>query len=218
MEDARIAEWSSLPGLVHGFGRRTEDGAGTPPSAGRLFLMRQVHGTLLATPPWESPPEADAAATAQAGQLLGIKTADCLPILFVDASRRLAAAAHAGWRGTAAGIAGRVLAWFVARGSRPADVTVALGPCIGPCCYEVGDELRAHFAPSAQGFFLDGPGAKPRLDLRGLCQAQLVAEGVRAESIVRVAECTRCHPDRYHSYRRDGAAAGRMISYVGWAD
>lgn len=212
MPDAQIPGWRDVPGLVHGFGRRDSP----PPTRGRLFLLKQVHGTGLATPPWKSSPEADASATSAPGLLLGIKTADCLPLLFVDRDRRLAAAAHAGWRGTAAGIVGRVLDWFAAQGGRLDDVQVALGPCIGPCCYEVGEELRSQFADAEQRFFTGAAPGKPHLDLRGLNEQQLLTRGVAPHQIAHVAECTRCQPSLYYSYRREGAGTGRLVSYVGW--
>jgi polyphenol oxidase len=216
MEDARVRDWQSIPGLVHGFGRRGEE---TPASVrDHLFLLKQVHGTTLVTPPWEAAPEADASATIAAGPILGIKTADCLPILFCEPARRVVAAAHAGWRGTAAGVARTVLDWLAGQKIDAGAVRVALGPHIGPCCYEVGDELRRQFAESEQRFFVAGPHGRPHLDMAGINEAQLLAAGVPAAHIARVDECTRCHPDLYHSYRRDGPAAGRMISYVGFPE
>jgi YfiH family protein len=216
MDDARIARWESITGLVHGFGLRDVDTARRLASCGRLYLLKQVHGATFATPPWETMPEADASVTAAPGQILGIKTADCLPVLFVDPARRIAAAAHAGWRGTAAGVVYRVLDWLAAQGSERHDLEVALGPCIGACCYEVGDDLRGHFAPDEQRFFVPGRGDRPHLDVRGINEAQLVAAGVARTNIAHVDECTYCLPERYYSYRREGAAAGRMINYVGW--
>jgi YfiH family protein len=227
MEDARISSWSAMPGLVHGFGRgtgergecreRTRDRVREvlEPQA-RLMLMRQVHGTELALAPWAEPPAADAAGAEARGVALGIETADCLPVLFVDARTRRLAAAHAGWRGTAAGIVTRVVSWLVERGSSAADLRVALGPCIGACCYEVGDELRPQFEPEDRVLFRAGARGRPHLDLRAINERQLVAAGIRPEHIEHVAECTRCRPDLYFSFRRDGAGAGRMISYIGW--
>jgi YfiH family protein len=227
MDVARIAAWGDVPGLVHGFGRRPERTetrdetrarvAASVAASGRLQLLTQVHGTALAIAPCDGRPTADAAAASQPGQILGIETADCQPLLFMDPARRLAAAAHAGWRGTAAGIAGRTLDWLLERGSRLEDVQVGLGPAIGACCYEVGDELRAEFAEEDRRFFLPGPGEKSHLDVRGINERQLVAAGLPTANIVHVRECTRCRPDLYCSYRGEGAGTGRMISYVGWA-
>jgi YfiH family protein len=225
MEDARIAAWSTVPRLVHGFGRRAEHietrdetrsrVAQARHEDGRLQLLSQVHGTTLVVAPCADTPTADAVATVERGAILGIETADCLPVLFIDVRTGRAAAAHAGWRGTAAAIAGRVVEWFVARGSSPGDLQVALGPCIGPCCYEVGDELRPQFAEADRRFFVAGPAGRPHLDVRGINVLQLEAAGVPRANIAHVDECTHCRPDLYCSYRRDGRT-GRMISYVGW--
>jgi YfiH family protein len=212
MEDAQIAAWREIDGLVHGFGRR----GSALPAHGLLWLLKQVHGAALVTPPWDAPPTADAAGAEAPGDRIGIQTADCLPILFADPMRRLVAAAHAGWRGTALQIGVTAIDWLVARGSRVEDLRVALGPCIGACCYEVGDELRAQFAAEDQPFFVVAGGPQPHLDVRGINERQLLARGVRQANIAHVAECTRCHPELYHSYRRDGATGGRMISWVGW--
>src|ERR1044071_8149389 len=93
-----------LPGLVHGFGQRASaPGRSEPPPPG-ILLMKQVHGAIVVEAPWTGEPEAAAAVAPRKGPLLGIKTADCLPVLVADPERRAVAAAHAGWRGTAAGV------------------------------------------------------------------------------------------------------------------
>jgi len=148
--------------------------------------------------------------------LLGVETADCLPILIVDPRRRAVAAAHAGWRGTASGVAARAVEALVAAGSHPEDLLAALGPSIGPCCYEVGEELRAAFGPTGAALFRPGPRGRPHLDLRAANLGQLVAAGLRPHHIHEVGDCTACRADLYYSYRRDGAGAGRMINFVGW--
>jgi hypothetical protein len=208
-----------VPGLVHGFEQRAPGGAAVARAldgAGRLLLLRQVHGARVVAAPWEGTPEADAAIAAAPGFILGIQTADCLPVLLVDPERRLVAAAHAGWRGTAQGIAARAVEALAARGSRPEDLVAALGPGIGPCCYEVGDEVREAFGASGSAFFRPGPNGRPHLDVRAANVRQLVEAGLRAEAIHHLADCTRCRGELYPSYRRDGAAAGRMISFVGF--
>jgi YfiH family protein len=220
---------AALPGVVHGYERRS-----TPPGAesreatrarvsasldgtGRLLLMRQVHGAAVARAPWGGRPEADVGLATEAGLLVGVETADCLPILFVDPTRRAVAAAHAGWRGTAAGVAARAVAALAEAGSRPADLVVGIGPGSGPCCYEVGDELRAAFDPRDSDLFRPGPRGRPRLDVRTANVRRLVAAGVPCDRIHHVDECTACRSDLYHSYRRDGGGGGRMISFVGYA-
>ena len=217
-----------LPGLVHGFeqrlgharGESRDEGrarvAGALVSSGRLRLLRQVHGTHVCHAPWEGTPEGDAAVATQPGELLGIETADCLPVLIIDPVRRAVAAAHAGWRGTAAGVAARAVEAIVAKGSKPADLVAALGPSIGVCCYEVGPEVEAAFGPAGAHFFQAGPRARAHLDVRAANRAQLVAAGLGDAAIHDVPDCTYHQPDRYFSYRRDGRGAGRMINFVGF--
>jgi hypothetical protein len=225
---ARVASFEEVPGLVHGFeqrlgpaGREERDHsrrrvASALEPSGRLLLLKQVHGAHVRRAPWTGTPEADAAVAETAGLLLGIETADCLPVLVVDPVRRAVAAAHAGWRGTAAGVAREAVAALVAGGSRTEDLLAATGPGIGPCCYEVGDEVRSTFGERGADFFRPGPGGRPHLDVRAANERQLREAGIPEARIHRVADCTRCRADLYHSYRRDGTQAGRMINYIGF--
>jgi purine-nucleoside/S-methyl-5'-thioadenosine phosphorylase / adenosine deaminase len=219
---------AAVPGLVHGFeqrrgpahgedrdeGRRRVEAALAP--FGRLLLLRQVHGTTVQRAPWEGRPEGDAALAEQPGWLLGIETADCLPVLLADPRRRVVAAAHAGWRGTAAGVTRRAVEALLALGSSPADLLAALGPGIGACCYEVGEDVRSAFGPGGEAWFRPGPRDRPHLDVRAANRAQLLAAGLRPEAVHDLDHCTFCRADLYHSYRREGKGAGRMISFVGW--
>lgn len=217
-----------LPGLVHGFEQRLgPDGAESREAgrrrvgkalerSGHLLVLAQVHGAVVREAPWEGRPEGDAAIARAPGFILGIETADCLPALLVDPRRRAVAAAHAGWRGTAAGVTRRAAEALLSAGSRVADLVAALGPAIGPCCYEVGGELRDAFGPGAEAFFRAGARGRPHFDLRSANERQLREAGLAADRIHHVADCTRCRPDLYHSYRRDGPGTGRMLSFVGW--
>jgi YfiH family protein len=225
---ATVPALEAVPGLVHGFEQRlgppgweTRDGsrrrvAQALAGRGRLHLLHQVHGTAVARAPWEGRPTADAAVAGESGLVLGIETADCLPVLLVDPRRRAVAAAHAGWRGTTKGVARAALDALVAGGSRPGDVLAALGPNIGPCCYEVGPELVPEFGPGGEPFFRPGRGDRLMLDVRAANVAQLRAAGIPEANIHHVADCTRCEADKYHSYRREGRDGGRMISFVGF--
>jgi YfiH family protein len=225
---ATVAELSALPGLVHGFERRRDAEALETRDetlarvqealvrAGRLLLMRQVHGTLVRRAPWKGTPEGDASVADEPGLVLGVATADCLPILLFDPARGAVAAAHAGWRGTAAGVVAGAVEALVAEGSRPDDIVVAIGPGIGPCCYEVGEELREAFV-GGEDFFRPGPRGRPHLDVRAANVRQLCEAGVPPDRIHHVDECTSCRPDLYYSYRRDGPGTGRMISFIGWS-
>lgn len=224
----RIPALEAVAGLVHGFERRPvsapesrDEGrrrvAGALAGRGRLFVLRQVHGTEVREAPWEGTPEGDVGLAADAGLLVGVETADCLPILLVSPSRRLAAAIHAGWRGTAAGVARRGIEALVAAGSDPGEVVAALGPAIGACCYEVGDEVREAFGSQGAAFFRPGPNGRPHLDIRAANVRHLLEAGVSPGRIHHVADCTFCRADVYHSFRREGKGAGRMISFVGFA-
>jgi YfiH family protein len=231
MEDllrvVRVPLLDAVPALVHGFERRGPREHETREEArarvqraldgrGRLLLLKQVHGRAVRTAPWDGRPEADAAVAAGSGLMLGIETADCLPVLLVDPLRRVAAAAHAGWRGTVQGVAREAVRALVASGSRPQDVLAALGPGIGACCYEVGEDVRQAFGPGGAPFFRPGPRGKDHLDVRAANRDQLLAEGLRGEHVASVDECTFCRPADYHSYRRAARTAGRMINFVGF--
>jgi len=228
LRTATVPALARVEGLLHGFEQRSgppgwesrEDSRSRVANAllpwGRLLLLAQVHGATVYTAPWEGRPQGDAATAAAPGLLLGIETADCLPVLLVDPRRRSVAAAHAGWRGTAAGVVHRAALALVESGSHPVDLEAALGPGIGPCCYEVGDELRAAFGPGGEAFFRTGPRGRAHLDLRAANQVQLEQAGLDPARIHHVAECTACTPNRYYSFRRDGPGSGRMIGFIGF--
>lgn len=216
---------ASVPGLVHGFGLRFPGTRAAAREAARsafshtgdVFFLRQVHGGSVVSPPWTEPPDADASVTDWPGTLLAIETADCLPVLIVDPGTRRVAAAHAGWRGTVARVAQGTVRALVDSGSDPARLLVALGPSIGPCCYEVGREVEAAFGPAGARFFVAGAAGRKHLDVAAANRAQLEELGVTPAHIDVVDHCTRCREDLFFSYRRDGAHAGRMISVVGFS-
>lgn len=228
MEGMKVLTSSLLegvPGLVHGFGQRVpgpraaarEAAQRTFSHAGNVFFLRQVHGCVVATPPWAEAPDADASVSGEPGVLLAIETADCLPVLIVDPTRRVVAAAHAGWRGTVAGVAQAAVRALVESGSDPGRLMVSLGPSIGPCCYEVGPEVEDAFGNAGSRFFVAGAAGRKHLNVAAANRAQLEEAGVSSAHINHVALCTRCHEDLFFSYRRDGANAGRMISVVGFS-
>ena len=216
---------AGVAGLVHGFGERVPGPRAAARDAvqsafgqsGEVFFLRQVHGCTVVAPPWTEPPDADASLTNEGGVLLAIETADCLPVLIVDPVHRRVAAAHAGWRGTAARVAQEAVRALEGAGSNPARLLVALGPAIGPCCYEVGPEVEEAFGPSGSRFFAPGAASRKHLDVVAANRAQLEEAGVPAASIDSLNLCTRCRPDLFFSYRRDGGTAGRMISVVGFS-
>lgn len=183
-----------------------------------LAAVRQVHGMAVARVDsgagWE-PVEADGLVTAVSGVMLGVQVADCVPVLLVDTRLRAVAALHAGWRGTAAGMA----AVGVARmreefGCRVEDLAAAVGPSIGPCCYEVGDEVREAFR-GGNGLF-----AGRNLNLWEANRRALVGAGLWDGTVTVVGECTGCARTgdgrrRYFSHRMEQGFTGRAIGMVG---
>src|SRR5262249_38891552 len=150
--------------------------------------------------------EGDALITAADGLWVGVKTADCIPILLADPTQHVVAAAHAGWRGTVARIAQKTVEALAARwGSRPKDLVGAIGPGIGECCFEVGPEVAVEFGR---------PAVRTHVDLIESNRRQLTDAGVPLESISVAGMCTFCHPAKFHSFRRDREKAGRMFSVI----
>lgn len=190
----------------------------------RLATRTQVHGTHVAV--IQQPDEsavaepADAMVTDVPGVLLAVHVADCVPILFAAGDGRACGAAHAGWRGTLAGIAGEVVSTMgAALGCVPQDLRVALGPSIGSCCFEVGDDVADAFAaalPEAPEVVIRPPASKRRIALHAANRAWLLRAGVRAQHITTVAACTRCDPqERFFSFRRDGSGIGQQAGVIG---
>ncbi|HTZ49827.1 MAG TPA: peptidoglycan editing factor PgeF [Verrucomicrobiae bacterium] len=207
-----------------------------------LSPLRQIHSDVIqvfsAAP--AAPCKGDASTTNTPGLLLSAQTADCVPILLVDPKKRTVAAIHAGWRGTLGRIAqktvGRMQMEFA---SRPADLLAAIGPSIGPCCYEVAADFVTKFAaqfPDAAEFFdeartgdepnplqwlnMKPPGHQPppknvHLDLWKANRAQLLAAGLLAQNVYSSNLCTGCRRDLFFSYRKEGATSGRMMSVIG---
>ena len=138
-------------------------------------------------------------------------------MLIVDPPGGAVAAAHAGWRGTVAGVSRAAVRERSSPGlARPATSWRRSAPAIEPCCYEVGDELREAFGAGGRRVLPSGAARAPASRRARGQPRQLLDAGLRPQAIHHVADCTHCHPDRYHSYRRDGMGAGRMISFVGF--
>ena len=173
--------------------------------------LRQVHGVAVAVEPGFDEPEADAAVTATPGRVLAILTADCLPALFCDRAGTRVAAAHAGWRGLAAGV---LEAAYESLDAEPADVLVWLGPAIGPQAFEVGPEVREAFVQqlpiTAEAFVPSRNPGKFMADIYKLARLRLAAHGVTA--VYGGGFCTVTDP-RFFSYRRS-PRTGRFASLI----
>ena len=173
--------------------------------------LRQVHGTTVAIEPDPGMPEADAAVTMADGVVLAILTADCLPVLFCNEEGSEIAAAHAGWRGLAAGV---LEATVAAMASSPEKLLAWLGPAAGPDAYEIGEEVRLAFLahdPDAEAAFVPTRPGHWRVDLYALARQRLAAVDVMR--VFGGGLCTISDPQRFYSHRRD-QSAGRMASLI----
>ena len=226
-------------GFGHGFGTRRTEPAGYPRD---VHILKQVHGERIVVLTTEGGrrkeeggrdfqdleirfrelpaepfrfEEGDALVTDIPGTAIGIRTADCLPVLVGDTATGVAAAIHCGWRSLALGLAEKAIRVLLELTRSDATLLVAaLGPSIGPCCYEVGEEVRKRFGESGfgggiflektQGLFLDLPAA---------ARIQLQAAGLPPDSIDEMGGCTSCEPKMFWSFRarRDES---RMVSWI----
>ena len=194
----------------------------------RLMRVKQVHGNnvrLLARGhvlqgASDVRPDGDAIASNEAGLVLAVTVADCVPILIVDPVRGAAAAVHAGWRGTCARVAAATVETMSQRfDSEPADLIAAIGPSVGPDDYAVGEsvvnafEKAGHDARDLDRWFVR-TSAKPHLDLWRANSDQMAASGVRSDHIYICGLSTVAYPDVFESFRVRGERAGRMAALV----
>jgi YfiH family protein len=186
-----------------------------------LYLAAQVHGArVLPVRAGDDPAaiareQADGVCSDVPGIAVGVYVADCVPVLLADPRRGAFAAVHAGWRGTVAGILPAAVQALVDHyGSDPADVRVALGPAIAPCCFEVGPEVASAFG-RWPGAVIEEPGRKPYVDLRLVLRQQAVAAGVPGEAVDASDACTKCDAEgRFYSYRRDASRGGQHVGFI----
>ncbi len=211
-----------------------------------LVTLRQRHSDIVhvfETPPARAP-SADAAITRAPRLLLGIQTADCVPVLLVDVQNRAVAAVHAGWRGTLRRIVAKTLGQMhMVFGSQPSEAIAALGPAVHACCYEVGAEVAQAYASQfsqAREWFSaafdqlasgeersplkwllrtapghDPPPPRVQLDLIACNRWQLLDAGVAPSNIVSSELCTSCRTDLLFSYRRENGCTGRLLAVIG---
>lgn len=199
------------PERVHENRTRVQQALGI--AAGRLQVLHQVHGTEIWDVPGACPAAGDGLRTTVPQFALAVGIADCVPAFAWDTRQRRLALLHAGWRGTAAGILARALSHFLASGSRATDLHVALGPCIGPCCYAVSADVAAQFPavttrPAPGGTYLD---------LRHANRIQAEALGILPQNIEADPPCTGCNLPQFFSHRREQGRTGRMWA-IAWID
>ena len=178
------------------------------PAPAALSWLDQVHSNRVLEATTGRVGEGDALVTSRDQLALAIATADCVPVLF--STRDQIAAAHAGWRGLVDGVLAATLSRLDAT---PATVEVWIGPAIGACCYEVGEEVAARLRRAGNDISVTTlTGQRPHADLQAIAVHQLETAGVSRIHVVDL--CTRCNPDRLWSYRRDGEAAGRNWALI----
>lgn len=205
------AEWAQVAAFME-----------VPPE--RVRLIRQVHRADVAVvraedPPSPSRPEADVIVSNDPSSAIGVRVADCAPILIADRRRGVAGAAHAGWRGTVQRAAVEAVDAMTREfGSTPADLVAAIGPCLGACCGEVGEEVVTAFEDAGHRdvgrWFTTGATPKPYLDLARANVDQLIEAGLDSASIHVADICTKTHAGMLHSYRAEAGNAGRMVGAI----
>jgi len=176
-----------------------------------VIKKREIRG-------WEGLDDAvedcDALITNLPDVILTILTADCVPILLYDPSKRVVAAVHAGWRGTKARIAAKTIQTMEKSfGSDPSDIIAGVAPAIGKCCYEVGDDVASHFGDNAEE--MEQNGEKFMLDLPMINKKQMLEAGIAEDHIEMSDICTACETSQFFSYRKEKGCSGRFMSMIG---
>jgi YfiH family protein len=207
------SEWAAVAGVM----RVERD---------HILLVSQVHRADVAVArrnrvnAWVRP-EADVMVSDDPSSAIGVRVADCAPVLLADRRTHAVAAVHAGWRGTVQRAAtAAVEALQKEFGSNPPDLIAAIGPCLGPCCGEVGDEVvqafrdAGHDSTAIARWFSAGPSGRSHVDLWRANADQLEAAGVLPEQIHVAGLCTKTYSDVLHSHRVMGSAAGRMVGVI----
>ena len=209
----RTDEWDSVAAF-----------AGVP--VDHLLLLRQVHGVAVVAADasrateWTRP-EADAVVSDDPTSALVVRVADCAPILLADRRQRVVAAVHAGWRSTRQRIVCAAVESMRRQfGSDPSDLLAAMGPSLGACCGEMGEEVveefraAGHSKTNIERWFTRAAGQRPHFDLWCANRDQLAEAGIPASQTFSADLCTRTHADRFHSYRAKGQHAGRMAAVI----
>ena len=188
-----------------------------------VVRVRQVHGAeiLVLREGEEAPPpgaaDADAIVSTNSALVISVRVADCVPVLLADRRGRVVAAVHAGWRGTAAGVSAATVRAIRTLGVAQADLVVAIGPSIGPCCYQVDAVVRDRFQadwPQSEAWLSPDGDGRWKLDLWRANRDQLETEGVPAGAISVAESCTADHLVDWYSHRKEGAGTGRMVAAI----
>ena len=237
MEFLQLRNWNEYGILIHGFGIKDKIGTKIARKDWRnqsitvddetfpLISLRQVHGdrVLIFDGSCQNPDElweqeGDALICQAPGYALAVFTADCMPLFLFDPVKRAIGVVHAGWRGAAKSIPGKAVEKMVRNFHCGVEnIHAAIGPCIGPCCLEVDEPVRAFFRDA--GFpwkDLSSPRGAEKwlLDLPGACTYSLEIAGILRKNIQKLDPCTCCHRDRFFSYRGESKTQGRQMNFI----
>lgn len=179
-----------------------------------LVISSQVHSNkikLVDTPC--SVENFDGLISKSRSVVLSILVADCMPLFLYNPISKYFALIHSGWRGTDKNICQSAISELINKGDNSNALLAIIGPSIGQCCFEVGAEVASKFDSS---YSIKGKKDKMMLNLRAVLKDQLIRSGVKAYNIFLNKQCTYCESELFHSYRREGSSAGRMIAICGW--
>ena len=185
-----------------------------------LARVKQVHGVdaidgvKIAQEDWTVPPfaEGDAIVTAKSSTVVAVQTADCAAVLLADPETGAVAAIHAGWRGAARGVVRNAVRKMSELGASCGSMLAAVGPCICPMCYEVGDDVARLMPESCDP--VKGKQGKFQLDLSCAVEVSLIGAGLTTSNIERLDACNSCFTGELFSYRRDGGTCGRGLGFI----
>lgn len=179
---------------------------------GKMVFPRQVHSVnVMEVRPGDTPQDVDAIFTREPDTLVGVSTADCVPVVLAEPSAGIVCAVHAGWRGAVGGVVQAGVEGMVTAGASRDRIVAAIGPCICTGCFEVGEEVASRFDSSV---VVRTPGGKPHVDLAGAVRLMLLEGGLPPDAIAGPPECTRCNPMRLFSARALGISSGRVLTGI----
>jgi hypothetical protein len=183
----------------------------------RIAIPRQVHSSTVLDIDGIRDDEVllgDGLVSADPGTLIGVSVSDCIPLFAADTKRRVIGLAHCGWRGIAGGVVEELVSALASRDGGHETATYLIGASIGPCCYEVGDDVLGCFEPEEVTTHSRASGEAVYLDLKSVVAGRLEAFGVAPSSISIDSTCTSCREDVLTSYRAQGRLCGRMLAFL----
>ena len=188
-----------------------------------LYLPKQIHSARVISPDRTVASgvirgeKADAVSTGLARVAVGVLTADCVPVLIGSLDGGAVAAVHAGWRGLVGGVIAAAVDDFIGRGMSPGGLAAFIGPAIGPCCFEVGEDVARHFRnhfDESGDILFENTFSKAKIDLPAAAKSKLREAGLEEENIYFARRCTACEKKAFFSYRQSRGRTGRQLSAI----